>query len=371
MSVQYRIAKIDDGINSVDIDYVYKEFKSDSKFRQEHTFTCPCCGQPMMAKLGKKRTRHFAHTGKSCKREQYLHSSAEECFYEEYKRCLDEGTPFIISVWTELRCQENCRYGKNCGKRYIKQEIVLTEIFKKISPEKRVMLEGRYRRPDLLLESESGDQLWVEMWVTHTDEEKRKERSILELKIDSEDDIQRFRSHRLVQENPEDIKVRHYVTENCKAFESSPNLFMVSQKESSFVQRRSSHYEADKPEWVDLGLPSGTLWSQYIGTMTLSEAQGRFSGLIPSVEQFRELISCCRASRDHLAELVGYNDVHYELLLGDYWTDEQLPNNESVTFHRALRFIGRNSDPSDAPGSFGRSKNDIKCQLILVKRCKP
>jgi len=368
MSVQYRIAKIDDDRNSVDIDYVYKEFESDPKFRQKHTFTCPCCGQRMMAKLGMERERHFAHNGEPCEPDKYLHSSAEEVFYEEYKRCLDEGIPFTISVWTELRCQDNCRYGKDCYKRYVKKDIVLTDIYKKISPEKRVMVEGRYRRPDLLLESESGEQLWIEIWVTHTDEDKRKERNILELKIDSVDDILRFHSHRLAQENPEDIKVRHYITESCKAFESNPNLFIAPQKESSFERRRSPHNETDKQEWVDLGLPSGTLWSKLIGTMTLSEAQGRFPGLIPSVEQFRELIGCCIASKAHLAELIGPNDEHYELLLGDYWTDEQLPNNESVTFRRALRFNVRNSHHSDAPGSFGRSKNDNERHLILAKK---
>lgn len=392
MSVQYRIAKIDDERNSVDIDYVYKELKSDSKFRQKHTFTCPCCGQRMMAKLGMERERHFAHNGEPCEPDKYLHSSAEEVFYEEYKRCLDEGIRFTISVWTELRCQDNCRYGKDCEKRYVKQEIVLTDIYTKISPEKSVKVDGRSRRPDLLLESESGDQLWVEIWVSHHDESKRRDGDILELKVDSEADINRFRFHRLVQENPEDKRVRHSSKQYCIAFESKP-VFIFTPKENSSSAPRELFSDFSnlpkfrdyivgnidrKAEWIDLGLPSGTLWCMHndasisalslyvVGSITLEEAQRSYPGMIPTAEQFIELLKYSRDD-DGLARRISCSGVSFEFLIGNYWTCNPLPDDEAVTFERSLRFTPRTSNSPEPPGGFARAKKNALGQLVLVK----
>lgn len=387
MSVQYRLAKIDDEKNTVDIDYVYKEFESDPEFRQKHTFTCPCCGQPLIAKIGKVRKRHFAHDGEKCDPDGYLHSCAEEVFFEEYTACLAQGKPFTISVFTERRCVEKCRYGKDCEKRYVKQEIVLTDKYTKISPEKRVKDDnGRYRRPDLLLESKSGEQLWVEIWVTHHDESKQREGNILELKVDSEDDINQFRSHFLKQGNHNDKRVRYSITENCDAFESfvAPTEFNNLPKFRDYIVGNIDR----KTEWIDLGLPSGTLWCMHndsslsalslyvVGSITLEEAQRSYSGMIPTKEQFEELMKYCRdAYLDEvrslrevsLASKFARNGVVFEFLLGKYWTCNRLSDNETVTFERSLRFNPRTRNSPEPPGGFGRSKNDELGQLILAK----
>ena len=396
MSVQYRIAKIDDEKNSVDIDYVYKELESDPEFRQKHTFTCPCCGQPLIAKIGKERKRHFAHhDGEKCDPDGYLHSCAEEVFFEEYTACLAQGKPFKIRVFTERRCVENCLYinDKDCKKRFIEQEIVLTDKYTKISPEKRVKDDnGRYRRPDLLLESKSGEQLWEEIWVTHHDESKRREGNILELKVDSEDDINQFRFHFLKQGNLNDKRVRYSITENCDAFESKSEPFVVpKEKDSSTPRELFSDFSNlpkfrdyivgnidRKTEWIDLGLPSGTLWCMYndvsisalslyvVGSITFEEAQRRYTGMIPTAEQFIELL---KYSRDDygLARRISRSGVCFEFLLGNFWTCNLLPDDEAVTFERSLRFTPRTSNSPEPSGGFARAKKNALGQLVLVK----
>ena len=383
--VQYSTAIIDSSEVSIDIERVYEKNLSDLAFRRKHTFTCPCCGSPMMAVLGEFRAIHFRHEGTTCDPNYYLHSTAEQVFYEEYKKCLDEGKPFIIRVFSETQCVNDCSIHnkQDCPKRYKEQIINLTGIYSKISPETRVNIDGRYRRPDLLLESEAGKQLWVEIWVSHkTEESKRKDGDILEIKIESKEVIQRIRSHDLAQKDPLDDSVRYYLKEECQ-FPEKGELRMLSEKEGPipgstiadapnsapileqnndssipliphslpvdkseisldltglrdiFISGVPEFIKSSKPEWIDLGLPSGTLWSkEYVGSMCFDKAQESFSGLIPSPEQFEELVNLCKAIGIYPAGFIGPNGARLEIYEGDFWTNHQLDNNQSVVFHR-------------------------------------
>lgn len=414
MSVQYRIAKLD-GDRTVDISQVQKEEENNPNYRSQHMFTCPCCGERMMARLGKVYQWHFAHIGNPCEPDYYLHSTAEDTFFEEYKRCLDEGTPFTVTVWSEIRCAEGCKLDRNhCYNRFRKQTINLTDNYKKISPEKRVSIDGRYRRPDLLLESESGKQLWVEIWVTNASgKDKRKDGEILELKIESEDDIKRICSHNLVQDNYLDFKLKHYINEECQnavfapkveykpiekpvLFESgepNPNKEQVISendiRKPRHIRNYKEHIALDlvslpsiptrpcppfpkigKPEWIDLGLPSGTLWSkEYLGTMTLRQARERYPGLIPTPEQFEELVNSSQVIGLFPAGFVGPNGNMLEMYEGDFWTCHELGGSDSVVFHREFlsRFHG-SSKSSIVGDCFAKSSNDSFLPVYLARK---
>ena len=70
-------------------------------------------------------------------------------------------------------------------------------------------IDEHYRRPDILIESFDGKQLWIEIWVSHeTDEEKRKDGRIIEIKINSEKDLEMIRNHKIVQSEGENLAVR-------------------------------------------------------------------------------------------------------------------------------------------------------------------
>ena len=362
--IQYRYALVDVGEDLVNIDAV------DVAYRSNHSFTCPCCGKKMEAVIVTERAHHFRHSNseEACNYNKYLHSTAEETFYVEYKHCLEYGKPFTISVFEQLRCDPRCVADKvSCSKQGRQVQINLTEKFVSISPEKRIFVDGHYRRPDLLLESRDGEQLWVEIWVKHrTSEEKLKEGVVLELKITEENDIDKIRTHSLVQKTHSDNTIRLYSSKECLSPELHKPYIGVEEKptfhESSFIEDKSpkerpqevDHFDypksvhpsykpfgithssvfiktdrvlvpkvstywksQDKPEWIDLGLPSGTLWSNNLmGIMTLDEAQTQYPDNLPTVEQVEELLTLCRQSPDY--NLVGQNGRHLELWEGDF-----------------------------------------------------
>ena len=118
--VQYKNAQIDNSGQTVDIESVYDEFRLDSTYRSKHVFHCPCCGQEMEAVLGEIRKRHFRHKTDPCGYNNYLHSTAEEVFFEEYQKCLDTNAPFTIVVYPEIHCNPSCTLSNKraCPKRH-------------------------------------------------------------------------------------------------------------------------------------------------------------------------------------------------------------------------------------------------------------
>ena len=419
--IQYRTALIDNKEKSVDINAIREEFNKDGEYRRKHVFNCPCCGEEMEAVLGDIREDHFRHKTNPCSFEYYLHSAAEEVFFEEYNKCLNEGKPFEITVYPEIQCNPACVLEKkeSCLKRHNEKTVIdLTRVFKKITPETRVFQEGRYRRPDLLLESDSGVKLWVEIWVSHeTDEEKRKLESILEIKIASQDDIDKIRTHQLVQAGPSDKSLRFF---SCKEICSYPELSRDAKEDnmrlsneaneqphagplsrtgptaSKVQQRIHPNLDVAYPldfsslqelpvhvipywkretavSWVNLGLPSGTLWSkEYMGSMSFEEAEREFPNLIPSIEQYQELISSCETTGLFPAGFIGRNGALLEMYEGDFWTNRSVDENHAVVLHREYlhEFIPRHK-PSVLGGStFAKADKKLRLCVRLVKKIK-
>lgn len=381
--IKYKNALIDGSEHSVDIDSV------DQRFRREHTFRCPCCGVEMTAVLGEDRTRHFRHLGSPCAPDFYLHSTAEHVFYEEYTRCLNEGRPFYVTVYQEVQCIDNCSIDKSrCSKRFKKLILNLTDTYKKISPEQKVRtMDGCFRRPDLLLEDESGkNSLWVEIWVTHkTDKEKRKFGDVLEIKIDSEEDIQKIREQKLFQKDPSDDSVRLYLREPgemCDAPNFAHSFLSPTMGRNdalsldSFNLRevpktnRTEFIKSCSPTWIDLGLPSGTLWSsEYMGSMSFEDALKRYPSMIPSPEQFEELVNLCTEQGLFPAGFVGPNGSLLEFLQGNFWTNQGLDKEYGIVFHREFlsRFVSSAATNMDGNCFAKAGKRTIQF-LILAKK---
>lgn len=418
--IQYRTARIDNGEQTVDIKTIKEEFLKNKAFRKEHVFSCPCCGEEMEAVLGDIRTEYFRHKAKSCKEKDYLHSTAEEVFFEEYKKCLDNGSPFEIMVYPEIQCNPECtlKDKTSCPKRYKeKTEIDLTSIYKIITPEKRVYIDDRFRRPDLLLESESGEKLWVEIWVSHeTDEEKRKLESILEIKVSSHDDIEKIRFHKLLQSRPTDKRLKYYGwKEACpdpelpraadeNNDEDSEGLFNRVDGRSDQSQPSQTPWRIDNPpidvgssidvaslpelqvrgdtpywkrdkgvSWVNLGLPSGTVWSkEYMGSMSFEDAQRGFPGMIPSLEQYIELISTCETTRPYPAGFIGTNGALMEMYEGDFWTNRSLNEKQAVVFHKEdIQGRASRNKPSLLPKlGFVKANKEMRLCVRLVKKAR-
>lgn len=382
--ILYRTAKIDGDIHAIDIDRVFRANELNPNYREKHLFTCPYCRKKMMARLGPKNERHFAHIGDACEHNGYLHSSVEEVFYEEYKKCLDNGLPFVISVFSEIRCAEGCLSSiKDCQKRFKKQEINLTDIYKKVSPEKQVEIDGHFRRPDILLESEYGQQLWVEIWATHkSEDDKYKDGDILEVRVSEENEesvLNSIRSHKLIQSSLDDDSVRHHLKQVCQttvltaAADDVPisehlSLDMASLKKIANVPLPPYPKVLSNPGWVDLGLPSGILWSsQYSGTMTFNEAMERFPGQIPTPEQFEELVKACREKFPFPAGFVGPNGTEIEMNGYNFWTNRKVNDTEIVVFHHGVIPVSKN--PLCFDNHFAKSDINNHLPVRLVLNC--
>ena len=193
--VQYGYALLDATNNTISIDEI------DRSFTKLHKFYCPHCHNEMYATFGEVQLPHFRHNSDKCQHSKYLHDLAEHVFYEEYSRCLDEGLPFHLELRIPTHCNNACVLKKHtdCNEHYIQKTVNLTKEYTLISLETRVGIEERYRRPDILLESLDGKQLWVEIWVSHeTEEEKRKDGRIIEIKIETEKDLEKIHINTLM-----------------------------------------------------------------------------------------------------------------------------------------------------------------------------
>ena len=180
--------------------------------RHEHAYKCPHCKEPMIPVLGEHRIEHFRHLGQVCSYSNYIHSNAELIFIEEYKHCVESGIPFELEYEYPVFCNRACVISNPsiCKARYNRGRINLSSKYKTAIQEAPVSVDTGSRRPDILLLSDSGEQIWIEICVTsEVKAEKQKQGKIIEIKINSIEDAERiFKSHIIKQSNDKDNWVR-------------------------------------------------------------------------------------------------------------------------------------------------------------------
>jgi hypothetical protein len=162
-------------------------------------FSCIGCGATLVAKLGQKNIKHFAHASTSsagCGKETYLHLLGKYVFIETYKQCLQQKKPFILALETAYECNHFEKFlGYSCRYNHI-DEYDLTKYFDELAEE--VWHDGF--RPDVLLQSsKSSEVVFVEIAVSHqsSDDKLKSGKRIIEYLLDSEDDVFRLRGQRL------------------------------------------------------------------------------------------------------------------------------------------------------------------------------
>lgn len=289
--------------------------KDINESNRRQNFVCPHCHSKMYPALGNIRVHHFRHIGDPCQHDGYLHSTAEEVFLEEYQKCLDAGIPFILEDSEPLHCERLCinkKIDSTCRIRTMPYEYDLTAIFSSVSRETRVIIDDHYRRPDILLSSDSGDQLWIEIWVSHeTEDDKRADGDIIEIKVSDEIDIEMFHRHKLstVAKGKKvrlhfdlgkyyDLMESSYSTDDCERF--SQKAIHQPQKRKIVVPHKQSPeafpvINTRDIEWVDLGLPSGTLWAKNdsLESVPFQAIHTAFYSFLPTQKQAYELYNYC------------------------------------------------------------------------------
>lgn len=163
-------------------------------------YTCISCGNLLVARLGEKRIKHFAHKHVvECNGETYLHKLGKAIFVQEYRKCLDLGQPFSIGMTHKIDCDKYREIkAHNCTQSVVEWHD-LTEIYKGIAIEHQ---DGDYI-PDILLFDESDGQrkLYIEIKVTHASSAKKvgSKTRIIEIPLDTDEDVTIFYSHHIEQ----------------------------------------------------------------------------------------------------------------------------------------------------------------------------
>ena len=296
-------------------------------------YFCPHCQKEMYPTFGDVQTHHFRHKGTQCEYNGYLHKLAILAFYDEYNSCLQNEMPFILELHPHLTCNIDCirQKGSVCELYYNIFEVDLTRIYKHISIESKVDVDDHYRRPDILLWSDSGEQLWVEVWVKHeTEFNKRNDGQIVEIRIKSEVDIEQIKQHRIIHKEDKGATVRIFnvvfddqnpavnkkpspIPHQCNLYRrrqyNVPNKSVIVRKPQIPKPVKTITTQTPPPpvfsesdiDWIDLDLPSGTLWASVSEEFRLPfgsafDLCGKF---LPSKEQAEELYEYCQRDWDN------------------------------------------------------------------------
>jgi len=325
-----------------------------------HKFFCPHCHGEMYPTFGPIQVPHFRHNGEKCIPDKYLHDLAEKVFEEEYLNCLENGIPFILEIHSPVACSFECLNKQNGICRiYQNTKIVdLTRVFTRIAKESHVKLDDHSRIPDILLTSGHDAEdinLWVEIWVKHeTEEKKRAEGSILEIKVSSETDLNPIREHRIVvsgkgrqartfnEQFPGESIVKEdlHDTTMCLDQEIYPpaHAYKKSFLRRKQVSKRNLTTQYDMPpvdlaktEWVDLGLPSGVLWAKKDEDVSvpIHMAMQSFPNNLPSESDANELRECCTRHFDPVKKEMSFtgpngNSISFKCTekYTSYWLNE-------------------------------------------------
>ena len=178
----------------------------------EGKFTCPNpkCKLEMIPRQGEYNTYHFAHKGKECDYDHYLHTIAELRIKEWYNK----AEKVCIKIPNEVVCPNysSCKFyqeGYGC-----RRESTDTDDLKKYWPkceiEKKYEIKGKTFIPDLLCrdKADKGRPLFIEICVTHPCDLSKINTGvrIIEFFIKSEDDIDLL-TKRIIA--PSDMVVYH------------------------------------------------------------------------------------------------------------------------------------------------------------------
>ena len=164
--------------------------------RLDGPYSCFGCGGELIANLPISKSKYFSHkSSDQCSFETYLHSLAKHSFFQEYQDALNSGTPFFLEVRQQAECNRHQQnLGQTCSTSIVRP-FDLTSVYKYIGIE----TEHDGFRPDVLLTSDTAPPLFVEIAVTHkcSLEKIASGIRILEIQINSEEDLSMITQHRI------------------------------------------------------------------------------------------------------------------------------------------------------------------------------
>lgn len=228
------------------------------KADKSREYFCPLCGEKMLPKQGKIRKCHFAHKSnmEHCSYETYLHKISKTLLCKAF----NESKNFYIKFSAMVNCSiKECPVGKFERCKWSKYlEFDLKQFYNQC--EEEAIIENY--RADLLLSSSEHKcrrPILIEIYVTHksTEEKLNSELRIIEIKIDSIEDMDRIISSKCIVESdrpdefslvkPKD-KIKFYNFKN--ELWEEPAVEQQSPKFRFWVDSRG-YFRYDDPEEFD------------------------------------------------------------------------------------------------------------------------
>jgi hypothetical protein len=201
-------------------------------------YLCIGCGNELIAILGEKRVKHFRHKKNiECNLETYLHRLAKHCFFEEYKRCLQNGEAFWVERQKMIECNSCPLSDITPCIQTERTRFDLTHYFPYAFLEKSSRKDKRFR-PDILLcnkpisdgqsLTETYSELFIEIYKTHSVSQEKidsKIRIIETNRIESEDNIKFISDERCFKDaknadfyNFRQIKEKEDLRQTCRRY---------------------------------------------------------------------------------------------------------------------------------------------------------
>lgn len=190
---QYNYAK-----NAKGAFFDIKQLDKSARYENNNQFFCLVCGQPMEAVLGNEREHYFRHQNseaeKSCNKEAYketvLHILGKNRFVKLLEQHKEVGKPLFLGFAQRCICDKNpCPYGKAIQCSELNDEKF--EIYPTYDQYYEETWDKIYR-PDILLKSSDGKQMYVEIFVSHPCSEQKKSSGIpiIEISLQDEKDLE-------------------------------------------------------------------------------------------------------------------------------------------------------------------------------------
>lgn len=195
MEHKYQHYALDENQNLVNIKEAVKNQK----------YFCPSCKSEMILKQGNIRKHHFAHKIENCSYDKYLHSIAELMIANWFKNS--------DKINLSISCYDKCNKYKDCA---IFNEYFCTKLNYQThnlkTYYKECKTEYKYNNfiADIFCEH-TKSPIFIEIYVTHecSQEKKNSGIKIIEIKIDSEEDILNIINSQELQES-EKIKLYNF-----------------------------------------------------------------------------------------------------------------------------------------------------------------
>lgn len=159
--------------------------------RHDHTYHCPCCGHPMLPRLGDSNAKHFYHSDNhKCGVESYIHAAAKRIIARKF----NENDSFYIGLNSERLCKDKNHCPEedtwNC---YVLPVFARYDLkrYYDLPPEIEVDIvepdgETHYR-PDVLLRSSNPKRrdIFIEINYKHKSDSRKLEsgHQIIEIKV--------------------------------------------------------------------------------------------------------------------------------------------------------------------------------------------